>query len=321
MSHHVSAAAKTGMSGSSVPQHGSTWPVGAREPKDCLSRTRRKLDAGELAQVTEVSCCAPPSGFGPAEFCEAAEVIIVRRGVFIVCQNGSDTVASPVSPLLLGAAAEYRVRHPAPAGDDCVSLLVSPSLLQDAIGRLDGRGGSLQHRDLFAVAVALRVLAGGHGDTLEAAEGALHLLAAIGCAFAEARTPRLGRAQRERVCAVQEMLASSPGRRWSLTVIAAGVHCSPFHLARQFRAATGETISAHLLRLRLALALESLAGGVDNLAALALSLGFAHHSHFSARFGRVFGLSPSAAQGVLTNARLADLRSLIADCGDIGARS
>jgi AraC family transcriptional regulator len=74
------------------------------------------------------------------------------------------------------------------------------------------------------------------------------------------------------------------------------VDCSPFHLARQFRSITGETIARYLLRLRLAIALERLAEGEDDLMRLACELGFAHHSHFSARFRDVFGLTPSAAR-------------------------
>jgi AraC family transcriptional regulator len=83
-----------------------------------------------------------------------------------------------------------------------------------------------------------------------------------------------------------------------------------FTLARQFRAATDETISRYILRLRLALALERLAEGEDDIAALAVSLGFSHHSHFSARFRAAFGMTPSEAREVLTNRQLEELRAM-----------
>ncbi len=89
------------------------------------------------------------------------------------------------------------------------------------------------------------------------------------------------------------------------------MHCSPFHLARQFRASTGTSISAYLLRLRLALALQRLAEGEADLAALAADLGFASHSHFGARFRSVFGVPPSSVRDSLTAGRLAELRTFV----------
>jgi AraC family transcriptional regulator len=81
------------------------------------------------------------------------------------------------------------------------------------------------------------------------------------------------------------------------------VHSSPFHLARQFRAVTGESVSRYLLRLRLGLALDRLAAGETELGRLAVELGFAHHSHFSARFRSVFGTTPRQVRGKLASRR------------------
>jgi len=89
------------------------------------------------------------------------------------------------------------------------------------------------------------------------------------------------------------------------------VFVSPSHLARQFRTVTGESIAGYLLRLRLGLALDRLADGERNLAALAVELGFAHHSHFSARFRAAFGVAPSTFRSSLTAGRLAQLRTIV----------
>jgi AraC-like DNA-binding protein len=70
---------------------------------------------------------------------------------------------------------------------------------------------------------------------------------------------------------------------------------------------TGETIGRYLLRLRLAIAIQRLADGEDDLMKLACDLGFAHHSHFSARFRAVFGLSPSELRRRLTGRGMQDL--------------
>ena len=90
------------------------------------------------------------------------------------------------------------------------------------------------------------------------------------------------------------------------------MRCSPFHLARQFRAATGETISRYLLRLRLGAAVERLAEGERDIAALAIDIGFAHHSHFSARFRMAFGITPTLARDMLTKRKLDEFRAVVA---------
>jgi AraC-like DNA-binding protein len=89
------------------------------------------------------------------------------------------------------------------------------------------------------------------------------------------------------------------------------VHCSPFHLTRQFRAVTGTSIGVSLLRLRLALALQRLAEGEVDLAGLAADLGFASQSHFGARFRSVFGASPGSVRDSLTAGHLAELRTFV----------
>jgi AraC-like DNA-binding protein len=65
-----------------------------------------------------------------------------------------------------------------------------------------------------------------------------------------------------------------------------------------------------LLRLRLALALERLAGDATDateattLSRLALDLGFASHSHFTFTFRRVLGASPSDFRRAASGARV-----------------
>ena len=130
-----------------------------------------------------------------------------------------------------------------------------------------------------------------------------------------ARGWRTGSTQRLRVERARALLASSPATRWDLDTLGRVLYCSPFHLARQFRALTGETISRYLLRLRLGLAIERLAEGERDIAALASDIGFAHHSHFSARFRTIFGITPTQAREMLTKRKLDELRALVADPG------
>lgn len=117
--------------------------------------------------------------------------------------------------------------------------------------------------------------------------------------------PNLGRrdvAHRElaeRACA---LLAADPGSAHRLRDVACALGVSPFHLARIFHAQIGASLHQYLLRIRLGLALEQLVSGERNLSTLAVSLGFATHSHFSAAFRRSFGTSPRAVRALLSGA-------------------
>jgi len=96
--------------------------------------------------------------------------------------------------------------------------------------------------------------------------------------------------------AVLRQLQRAPGAPHRLVAIGAELGVSPYHVAHVFREQTGLSVHRYLLRLRLALALDLLAGGAMNLSALALDLGFSSHSHFSSVFRRNTGLSPTGVR-------------------------
>jgi AraC-like DNA-binding protein len=107
------------------------------------------------------------------------------------------------------------------------------------------------------------------------------------------------------------VLAGDPTSAWRIGSLAREVGCSPYHLARLFRRATGTSIHQYLLRLRLAIALGRLAQGETDLGRLAADLGFAHHSHFSASFRRIFGLTPTQARRSLTGSGWAEMSTFL----------
>jgi AraC-like DNA-binding protein len=108
-------------------------------------------------------------------------------------------------------------------------------------------------------------------------------------------------------------LLADPTDPAGLTVLAGRAGCSPFHLARMFRRAHGLSLTDYRTRLRIALALDRLAHGADNLAALAQELGFSHHSHFGATFHRHVGLTPRAAREALRPPALERARRKLID--------
>jgi AraC-like DNA-binding protein len=75
--------------------------------------------------------------------------------------------------------------------------------------------------------------------------------------------------------------------------VAAQVHLSERQAARLFAASTGESLLAHLRRLRLERAADRLLAGSATVTAIAADAGFYDRRHFSRHFHDYFGVSPS----------------------------
>ncbi|HYY09202.1 MAG TPA: helix-turn-helix transcriptional regulator [Actinomycetota bacterium] len=274
-------------------------------------RRARALLGGNVIRLVDVACRERASEPAADERATVTEVIVPLRGCFEVHRGGRDTtVADAASVVVFRAGQEYRVGHPASDGDDCFVLVLPPDVADDAIG---SRAGGLVGPDVRLRVHRLRAaLRRGAMDPLEAEEAALGVLEAIGRdSFLDVAADRRAAARRADAERVRTLLASRPGVRWRLDEIAREVYVSPAHLARRFRAATGESISRYLLRLRLGLALDRLAAGDRDLAALADELGFANHSHFTARFRSTFGITPSAFRDPLSSRSLDELRTFV----------
>ncbi len=137
-------------------------------------------------------------------------------------------------------------------------------------------------------------------DALTAEESALRLFEdlARGALAQEAR-PAGRRAETRRrhlalVEAVKEVLVDRFRTSLDLAQIAKEVDCSPYHLARVFRACTGWTLHGYRHQIRLRKAFDALLQGEDDLSRLATRLGFSNHSHLTSCFRSAFDLSPSA---------------------------
>ena len=278
-------------------------------------QSSRVLVESPLVRVYDVVCRATRSAYGPVMFNTVTQIGLPRRGVFFMERCGERVVVDTNTALVLGPNDEYRVGHPTSDGDEGTVLVLPAHLIEDAIGGVGGRVGSLMPHDHFAVCIVTRLLRDRAPDQLEGEEATLLLLASLSRAFANSPGMNgnpLAPAQRLRIERARALLASSPTTRWDLRGLGLALGCSPFHLARQFRAATGETISRYLLRLRLGLAVERLADGERDIAALAVDIGFTHHSHFSARFRGTFGITPGQAREMLTTCKLDELRAVLA---------
>ena len=82
------------------------------------------------------------------------------------------------------------------------------------------------------------------------------------------------------------------GERLTLPAIAGLLDTSPFHFAHAFKQGTGVAPHQYVIRRRIERAKELLAATDLPLAEIALAVGCASQSHFSALFHRVTGLTP-----------------------------
>lgn len=265
-----------------------------------------------LLRITGIDCRHPRGGCGCERGDERTHLALLRRGGFGYHLRGALHVGDPATALLYRAGDSYRISHPFEGGDACTSFEVAPEHEEELFGRrLHERGDAaraVSAAEQYAHRALAAALTRGDGERLAVEESACVLCHGILHREGAPRAAGLSAAALRLARRAQEVLLADPIDHAGLAVLAAKLGCSPFHLARVFRRALGLTLTDYRTRLRLARALDGLAWGANDLAALALELGFSHHSHFGAAFHRHVGLTPAAARARLQPDGLARLR-------------
>ena len=156
-------------------------------------------------------------------------------------------------------------------------------------------GLDLPHLRAAMAAVAAELTAGGAGGPL-AAESlanvlAVHLLRHV----LAPRRPERGRdgtLPRTRLRAVVAYIEDHLDAGPTLEQLAAVARLSPYHFARQFKAATGLPPHQYVIVRRVERAKQLLQGGDLSLAEVASEAGFSDQSQFSHHFKRLVGVTP-----------------------------
>ena len=260
-------------------------PTAAARRRDVTPLDVRALHASPLAASRTSRAARRARQRGGPEWSAEPELIVPRRGVFAVHRRGGVTVADATTAVLLGAGEEYRVSHPVGHGDACTVLAFARDTLEEAVGarapprRAAAPGDAAPRR---AAHLALRRGA----DPLAADEGALLLLADVAADARTARRPPPRRRGARTPCAPCWPPTRPPRGGWA--------RWPPRCAARRStsRASSGgdrgdDRAPPHA-------APPGARRGADrrrerDLARLASDLGFAHHSHLSARFRGLFG--------------------------------
>jgi AraC-like DNA-binding protein len=263
-------------------------------------------------QIHDVHCSEGCGGAGAEEMSERHEVVLPRRGVFVRHVGGRRLVADANHALFFKRGEAYRVSHPLDGGDACTVVSIEARRLCEICSVLDPRAADEECPRLPDVVrtssqvdrLHRRLLLGlQQGDgALAMEETVLELVATLlGLGMAPQLAPARRRSStRARHSEIVERTCIELARRLDakleLESLSCAVHSSPYHLSRLFRAHTGWTLHRYHERLRLHAALDRIREGPCELTQLALDLGFSHHSHFTNRFRREFGLVPSACR-------------------------
>lgn len=271
-----------------------------------MSIMRTVLQSQNFVVIDHV-CKHPRISCGGGPDTEPARFIFTRRGSFEVCAAGRTCLARPGQAVLLQKHVRYRISHPGPESCDCCTDVWMSDETLEMLG-IRGLG-----------AVACREFPHGLGFQQVHVE-MLHALRRDGAACAAEEvlldtfgclletgipSPRMlcGSAGR-RVARVEEAIVANVAENIDVAELARIAGCSPFHLCRIFRRHIGQSLRQFRLQQRLGTALDRLAEGEDDLAALACELGFSSHGHMTEAFGRAFGKPPRILREELRHAGL-----------------
>jgi AraC family transcriptional regulator len=289
---------------------------------------RRTLFDSALLRVGHVVARPSSPECGEIERQSMNLLVLPTTGVFAKHDGPRrHVIATSNHAVLISADSPYRLSFPACIGDQALTLQFSSAALARVLPQAMSRDGfdssAYATRALLAPPVMLARsllfwrLARGEVDPLETEELSIGLLV---CALRAARKGTTGRNRRVprdssrrwwQVERVKEAISTCPERKWTLGELADVACVSPFHLAHVFREEVGTSVYRYVLRSRLAKTLGAVLESDADLTAVALETGFASHSHFTARFRELFGLTPTDLRRSAGRRQVAELRKIV----------
>ena len=241
-------------------------------------------------------------------------VVFPRTGVWIRHAGSRPFAADPAVVSIYNAGQEYTRAPMHPEGDRCDWFGLSDDMARD-VARTADRRAPVDSRRPFRFQYAesdarlycrQRILfdrlVAGSADSFEVEEEVLTIVSSVlrRASCERALPARLSKAHRELAQHARAELVRDATIPMSLSAFASRIGVSPWHLCRVFRAATGLSLHAFRLELRLRLALERLENPSADLSRLAHELGFSSHSHFTAAMRGRLGRTPSGFRKVLS---------------------
>lgn len=252
--------------------------------------TRRMLFDGELLQLGHVVARPPTSGRQDLERQDCNVLVLPLAGAFAKHDSPRQhVVGTPNHAVFIEAAKPYRISYPGGIGDKCLTIRFPAGMLPPVVESQT----LLPPAVMLARSLLWRELAANAWDPLEVEELAFSVLATV-IGAARARDRRGSPRHQQQAERVKEAISLHPERKWTLRELARLACASPWHLAHIFRRETGASVYGYVLRSRLANALCAVLDSNAELGRIAHDAGFASHSHFTARFRALFGVTPTA---------------------------
>jgi AraC-like DNA-binding protein len=255
--------------------------------------------------VSDFRCSAGPGDTPFVERHHCHSISFVRKGSF-GCRSRGRLFELVAGSILVGhPGGEYVCSHDHVRGDECLSFLLRPELVQ-AIGDQAGIwqiGCAPPLPELMVLGELAQAAADGRGDIGLDEVGQLFASRFVEVVSGRRAKPAsaTGRDRRRAVETALWIDAHSQ-RPIDLDAAAAQAGISPFHFLRLFSAVLGVTPHQYLVRSRLRHAARLLADRDRSVTDIAYDVGFGDLSNFVRTFHRAAGVSPlrfrQASRGV-----------------------
>ena len=262
--------------------------------------TRRRFFDHPAVRIEGATARAARNCRTPEALTPQLQIVLTLRGAFVYERGSSHSLLTANHALFIAAGDVSRDRF---VDDQPLDyMLVTPhgdavaTLLGDAAAaglakltretRVAGAPARLQRAASALWNHCLRECP----DDIAVEESVVELLTCISQPSLAPRG-RAGRGPSKLIGAAKELIGTAREPR-SLTTLAAQLDVSPAYLTDLFRRHEGVSIARYQRRLRLSRALIELPDAED-IAALALDLGFSSHAHFSTAFRATYGETPS----------------------------
>lgn len=228
-------------------------------------------------------------------------LILQRAGGFRIRADGQEHFVDPTVANFEWPGVELCVAHPlgpcAPATLIGLPVALGAGELSDRVATTSPRTGRLELAHWTLVTACRRGV-----DAFEVAERLWALLDLLPqqreAAVVPGRRPATALAHRRLTSAAREVLVAGDFSL-SLEAVASRVGCSPAHLSRVFRRATGRSLTSYRNDLRMRAVLGELAGGARSLRTLAATYGFADQAHLTRVARARLGLAPTRLRELL----------------------
>jgi AraC-like DNA-binding protein len=253
--------------------------------------------------TVEDVACDWHAGARTSETFDSFALCLVRRGVYELRRPGAAILVDSTIAYFEQRGIEQHVVHPRGIGGSTTVILMSDETVARHAGDVwlpDGPIPVTPQVHLLHAALVSDLRLGLDPNELDLRLGSLvgQLVECIEPGRLTARRPATRASHRRIVDRVREATAADPARL-DLPALARELGHTTYHLSRVFHRATGLTLTAYRNRVRVAAAIDRIADGHDNLADMAVELGFFDQSHLVRVLRAAVGMPPARLQGWL----------------------